>query len=273
MCRPSFASSCSTACARSSSRRRRSPWADRSATCAGASASSYATELRVPSEFDFAAQSLLYLPRRMPQPRSPDFADAVAAEVRSIVGRSHGRAFVLFTSYAMMHAVYETVLGSVPYPLHRAGDGAAKRAAQAVSEHAERGAAGDVVVLAGGRRRRRAIELRGHRQAAVCVTRRSDHGRTHRGGERRRRRCVQRVPGAAGDPQPAPGTRPVDPAPHATAASWPSSIRGCGRWAMAAGFWSRSRPRRLPTIWLRLGDFSALDVGLCQEVCDCYGSP
>ena len=77
----------------------------------------YATELRVPSEFDFAAQSLLYLPRRMPPPRSPDFADAVAAEVRAIIARSQGRAFVLFTSYAMMHAVYETVLGSVPYPL------------------------------------------------------------------------------------------------------------------------------------------------------------
>jgi ATP-dependent DNA helicase DinG len=53
----------------------------------------------------------------MPPPKSPDFADAVAAQVRALVERSQGRAFVLFTSYAMMHAVYETVLGSVPYPL------------------------------------------------------------------------------------------------------------------------------------------------------------
>ena len=77
----------------------------------------YATELRVPSEFDFASQSLLYLPRRMPPPRSPDFADAVASQVRAIVERSQGRAFVLFTSYAMMHAVYETILGSMAFPL------------------------------------------------------------------------------------------------------------------------------------------------------------
>jgi ATP-dependent DNA helicase DinG len=77
----------------------------------------YATELRVQSEFDFASQSLLYLPRRMPAPRSPDFADAVAAQVQALVGYSQGRAFVLFTSYAMMHAVYESVLGAVPYPL------------------------------------------------------------------------------------------------------------------------------------------------------------
>jgi ATP-dependent DNA helicase DinG len=77
----------------------------------------HAAELRVPSEFDFASQSLLYLPRRMPPPKSPDFADAVARQTRAIVERSRGRAFVLFTSYAMMHAVYETVLGALPYPL------------------------------------------------------------------------------------------------------------------------------------------------------------
>ncbi len=76
-----------------------------------------AVELRVPSEFDFASQSLLYLPRRMPQPRSPEFADAVARQVQDILARTHGRAFVLFTSYAMMHAVYEAVMGSMSYPL------------------------------------------------------------------------------------------------------------------------------------------------------------
>ena len=76
-----------------------------------------AHELRVPSEFDFARQSLLYLPRRMPQPKSVEFADAAAAEVQAILERTAGRAFVLFTSYAMMHAVYESIMGSVPYPL------------------------------------------------------------------------------------------------------------------------------------------------------------
>jgi ATP-dependent DNA helicase DinG len=76
-----------------------------------------AQELRVPSEFDFARQSLLYLPRRMPPPKSVDFADAAAAEVTAILARTAGRAFVLFTSYAMMHAVYESIMGAVPYPM------------------------------------------------------------------------------------------------------------------------------------------------------------
>jgi ATP-dependent DNA helicase DinG len=76
-----------------------------------------ADELRVPSEFDFARQSLLYLPRRMPSPRSPEFADAVAYQVQSILQRTQGRAFVLFTSYAMMHAVHDDIMGTLPYPL------------------------------------------------------------------------------------------------------------------------------------------------------------
>ncbi|MBA3269487.1 MAG: ATP-dependent DNA helicase [Acidobacteria bacterium] len=76
-----------------------------------------AVELCVPSEFDFARQSLMYLPRRMPAPKAPEFADAVATQVTAILQRTQGRAFVLFTSYAMMHAVYESIMGTLRYPL------------------------------------------------------------------------------------------------------------------------------------------------------------
>ncbi len=76
-----------------------------------------ATEMRVPSEFDFASQSLLYLPRRMPPPKSPAFSDAVARQVEEILKRTQGRAFVLFTSYAMMHAVHEVLMRAIAYPL------------------------------------------------------------------------------------------------------------------------------------------------------------
>jgi ATP-dependent DNA helicase DinG len=76
-----------------------------------------ATEIRVPSEFDFARQALLFLPRRMPAPRDPEYSDAVARQVEEILRRTEGRAFVLFTSYAMMHAVHEQLMGAMPYPL------------------------------------------------------------------------------------------------------------------------------------------------------------
>jgi len=76
-----------------------------------------AVELRVASEFDFGRQSLLYLPRRMPPPKSPQFSDAVARQVEEILRRTAGRAFVLFTSYAMMHAVYEALMGQIAFPM------------------------------------------------------------------------------------------------------------------------------------------------------------
>ncbi len=77
----------------------------------------HAVELRVPSEFDFGTQSLLYLPRRMPPPKAPDFSDAVARQTEEILRRTAGRAFVLFTSYAMMHAVHEVLMGQLRYPM------------------------------------------------------------------------------------------------------------------------------------------------------------
>jgi len=59
----------------------------------------------------------LYLPRQMPAPRSPDYGDAVAREVLDLLGRTEGRAFVLFTSYAMLRSVRDRVELDLPYPL------------------------------------------------------------------------------------------------------------------------------------------------------------
>jgi ATP-dependent DNA helicase DinG len=76
-----------------------------------------ATELRLPSEFDYASQALLYLPRRMPPPRDPGFAQAAANECLEILRRTEGRAFVLFTSYAVLRAVEPTLAERLGYPL------------------------------------------------------------------------------------------------------------------------------------------------------------
>ena len=76
-----------------------------------------ADELRVPSEFDFATQALLYLPRRLPSPKAPTFAEAAARETIEILKRSRGRAFVLFTSYAVLRTVQRFVEMSIPYPI------------------------------------------------------------------------------------------------------------------------------------------------------------
>ena len=78
-------------------------------------------EVRFASEFDFARQTILYLPRRMPDPRSQEFLVAAAREVIEILRRTEGRAFVLFTSYASMRAVQAMAEMAVHYPIYAQG--------------------------------------------------------------------------------------------------------------------------------------------------------
>jgi ATP-dependent DNA helicase DinG len=81
-----------------------------------------ADEIGVPSEFDFTRQALLYLPRRMPPPKAPNFAEAVAREAIELLKRSRGRAFVLFTSYAVLRTVQQFVEMALSYPVFVQGE-------------------------------------------------------------------------------------------------------------------------------------------------------
>ncbi len=76
-----------------------------------------AHELRLPSEFDFEQQTVLFLPRGMPEPRSSGFTAAVAHELDGLLRATEGRAFVLFTSYANLRAVRKRLAETLPYPL------------------------------------------------------------------------------------------------------------------------------------------------------------
>ncbi len=76
-----------------------------------------AREVRLPSEFDYARQTILYLPRRMPDPRSPSYAEAAGREIVDILTRTRGRAFVLFTSYGMLRRVHDLAETALDYPL------------------------------------------------------------------------------------------------------------------------------------------------------------
>ena len=76
-----------------------------------------AGEVRLSSEFDYGQQAVLYLPPRMPDPRSDRFAAAAGREVVEILRRTRGRAFVLFTSYAMLRAVQAIAEMSLDYPI------------------------------------------------------------------------------------------------------------------------------------------------------------
>jgi ATP-dependent DNA helicase DinG len=76
-----------------------------------------AEEIRLDSEFDYTRQAILYLPRTMPDPRSPQFIHAAAREVVEILRRTNGRAFVLFTSYANLREVRSVVESELEFPI------------------------------------------------------------------------------------------------------------------------------------------------------------
>jgi len=76
-----------------------------------------AEEIRLASEFDFTRQAILYLPPRMPDPRSDAFATAASREVIEILKATRGRAFVLFTSYATLRAVQAMAEMALDYPI------------------------------------------------------------------------------------------------------------------------------------------------------------
>lgn len=73
------------------------------------------------SHFDFQTRTLMYVPRDLPVPSRPDFADRAADRIRKILKISKGRALVLFTSYQNLHRVHERLSGALPYPLFRQG--------------------------------------------------------------------------------------------------------------------------------------------------------
>ena len=80
------------------------------------------TQLAVPSSFDYATQSALYLPTSLPEPREPGFPEAVAEEVARLVEVTSGRAFVLFTSLRNMERVHSLLSGRLPYPMLLQGE-------------------------------------------------------------------------------------------------------------------------------------------------------
>jgi ATP-dependent DNA helicase DinG len=81
-----------------------------------------ADELLLDSPFEYARQAILYLPAEIPDPRSPGYIAAATEEIDRVLRLTEGRAFVLFTSFRVMNAVYERLAAGFPYACLRQGD-------------------------------------------------------------------------------------------------------------------------------------------------------
>ncbi len=83
-------------------------------------------ELLVHSPFDFKKQVKIHIPHTMPDPNSIEFIPAAIREIKHYLEMTHGKAFVLFTSYKMMDEVYDEVapyLAEIGIDVFKQGDG------------------------------------------------------------------------------------------------------------------------------------------------------
>lgn len=72
-----------------------------------------AQTLCLDSPFDYASQARLYLPRRLPEPNDPGYANAVAAAALPVIEAAGGGAFVLCTSHRALRAIAERLRASL----------------------------------------------------------------------------------------------------------------------------------------------------------------
>jgi ATP-dependent DNA helicase DinG len=78
-------------------------------------------ELKVPGEFFYEDQTMLYLPN-LPAPNSSRYFEEAVGEIRELLALTEGRAFLLFTSFRQMNRVHEVLQGDLPFPLLKQGE-------------------------------------------------------------------------------------------------------------------------------------------------------
>jgi len=66
-----------------------------------------AAALQVGSPFDYPRQMKLFVVRKIPDPREDGYAGALTHWIEHFIRMTHGKAFVLFTSFKLMHDVAE----------------------------------------------------------------------------------------------------------------------------------------------------------------------
>ena len=74
------------------------------------------------SPFDFATQSLLYLPRGLPDPRSQEFTGMLVEKSLPLLRLTGGRAFFLFTSHRALRRAAELIAEALDFPILVQGD-------------------------------------------------------------------------------------------------------------------------------------------------------
>lgn len=76
-----------------------------------------ALQIQLKSPFDYQKQSLLYVPRGMPDPHAANYSEAMMEAVIPVLEASGGKAFILFTSYKALDYAANMLKSRIPFPL------------------------------------------------------------------------------------------------------------------------------------------------------------
>lgn len=76
-----------------------------------------AQTLLLPSPFNFQQQALLYLPRGLPDPKSPSYYESLLEKALPVIEACGGRCFFLFTSHKALKLVAQMLNNTLNYPL------------------------------------------------------------------------------------------------------------------------------------------------------------
>jgi len=74
-------------------------------------------ELTIPTPFDYASQTRLWVPRELPEPSSPNHTEALLEQVMPLIKASQGRAFLLFTSHRALRQAAQWLRANTDFNL------------------------------------------------------------------------------------------------------------------------------------------------------------
>lgn len=81
-----------------------------------------ASTMSLDSPFDYSANARVWLPSSLPEPRDPEFVDALLDEVVPLLEASRGRAFLLFTSHRSLKKAAGLLEERIELPLFVQGE-------------------------------------------------------------------------------------------------------------------------------------------------------
>ena len=124
-------------------------------------------ELALESPFDYKKNALVYIPTDMPEPNKPDYQRKVEDTILQLSLATQGRLMALFTSYAQLKSVAETIrplLEEAGFTLFVQGEGGSRQQILTAFRETER------AVILGTRSFWEGVDVQGEALSALIIT-------------------------------------------------------------------------------------------------------